>query len=943
MFWKIGCQNTSLLIWEEFYYEPMLNSVPPSIPGIESTELSSREWEGCRTSEIRCSQLENQVSDSVNLLINKMMINTRINHVGEGLVGRAAFTGNHQWILSNSYIRDAHPPEVLNEVHLQFSAGMQTVAVIPVLPHGVVQLASSLTIMENLGFVNDVKSLILQLGCVPGALLSENYGVKESQDKIRAPVSLGIPVTMDSSGIYKAVNSTPLMMDNCNQLVNSFQPSPQVSQFSLVRQVRDDPRFSPLRFQAPSLVHTLAKPNNYCNTKMIQMMKSKLPSRGLPETSTVGAEVIPSNPDAWLNQLGPSNSRCGLSSQPLIGQSDGESSLKVIEQQIFSDAGFWEHGCNTTNQENILITFQTKRNEGLISNSHIGSVSTLLLGRSKLHDGSNSEVGKIHPQMQKAEDINVAGSAIQNLGSSKPGELLLSKLAGKSVVNPGLSGQFGQGHDSTDKKQICGDLAPKKERMDNDLFQALNIQSINHNEHLPLREHFPGYIHNCLMGENGTMSPRFRDAKWGDTRTQSSSGDDLFAILGADFKSKLLNDNWNSLLVDGQETRTENLSQEISTLVNIQGADTDLYAVDGGISNSGMFSGLGMDHLLDAVVSGAQSVSVAKQISDDTVSCRTALTKISSSSIPSCSLSCGQVNESDNLQGELISLPKSLAKAGRLGSGSLGPQFTKDDTGTCSQTSIYGSQINSWVEQGHNVKRESSVSTAYSKRNDEPTKPNRKRLKPGENPRPRPKDRQMIQDRVKELREIVPNGAKCSIDALLERTIKHMLFLQSVTKHADKLKQTGESKIINKEGGLLLKDSFEGGATWAYEVGSQSMLCPIIVEDLNPPRQMLVEMLCEERGLFLEIADLIRGLGLTILKGVLEARNDKIWARFAVEANRDVTRMEIFMSLVHLLEQTMKDSASPGNALDGNNIMVKQHSFPQATSIPATGRASSLQ
>lgn len=42
-------------------------------------------------------------------------------------------------------------------------------------------------------------------------------------------------------------------------------------------------------------------------------------------------------------------------------------------------------------------------------------------------------------------------------------------------------------------------------------------------------------------------------------------------------------------------------------------------------------------------------------------------------------------------------------------------------------------------------------------------------------------------------------------------------------------------------------------------------------------------MLCEERGLFLEIADIIRGLGLTILKGVMETRNDKIWARFAVE------------------------------------------------------------
>ena len=49
-------------------------------------------------------------------------------------------------------------------------------------------------------------------------------------------------------------------------------------------------------------------------------------------------------------------------------------------------------------------------------------------------------------------------------------------------------------------------------------------------------------------------------------------------------------------------------------------------------------------------------------------------------------------------------------------------------------------------------------------------------------------------------------------------------------------------QIISKEGGLLLKDNFEGGATWAFEVGSQSMVCPIIVEDLNPPRQMLVEV-----------------------------------------------------------------------------------------------------
>lgn len=58
------------------------------------------------------------------------------------------------------------------------------------------------------------------------------------------------------------------------------------------------------------------------------------------------------------------------------------------------------------------------------------------------------------------------------------------------------------------------------------------------------------------------------------------------------------------------------------------------------------------------------------------------------------------------------------------------------------------------------MKPEGSVSTAYSKKNDETTKSNRKRLKPGENPRPRPKDHQMIQGSAKEAQEIVPEGTK---------------------------------------------------------------------------------------------------------------------------------------------------------------------------------------
>ncbi|KAK2659128.1 hypothetical protein Ddye_005661 [Dipteronia dyeriana] len=48
------------------------------------------------------------------------------------IVGPAAFTGNHKWILANNHITAAHP--------------LETVAVIPILPHGVVQLGSNVAV-----------------------------------------------------------------------------------------------------------------------------------------------------------------------------------------------------------------------------------------------------------------------------------------------------------------------------------------------------------------------------------------------------------------------------------------------------------------------------------------------------------------------------------------------------------------------------------------------------------------------------------------------------------------------------------------------------------------------------------------------------------------------------------------------------------------------------
>lgn len=69
------------------------------------------------------------------------------------------------------------------------------------------------------------------------------------------------------------------------------------------------------------------------------------------------------------------------------------------------------------------------------------------------------------------------------------------------------------------------------------------------------------------------------------------------------------------------------------------------------------------------------------------------------------------------------------------------------------------SQVGLWIGDGYSINA-GGASVCPPKRAEEPAKPIRKRARPGESTRPRPKDRQLIQDRLKELRGIIPNGAK---------------------------------------------------------------------------------------------------------------------------------------------------------------------------------------
>ncbi|OIT37016.1 transcription factor lhw [Nicotiana attenuata] len=850
-----------------------------------------------------------------------MMMDKQFNLVGEGLIGRAAVTGNHQWILSKGLSKDAHPPEVLKELSRQFSSGIQTISVIPVLPHGVVQFGSYLHILENMGFVEDVRTLISQLGCVPGVLSDEN-AAKEPAPSTARPVYPGSSVSMESCGRAKVMNSSSIIA-SCNYSANSIQAERFIGQTSLAGQIQECMQSSDSTFQASNITGRFAEyHDDHFHKKISPEVTSYMSTNSQLTNNVIKAEVIPPNPDVWTKQQAslhiPKPRFCQESSVGSLTLDSG--SIRLTEQQISGENNLAK---NNLTLPNGFRASQPRIGDVLTSNFHenivLPSTGVTELYKEvnkyqKSMPSPNIFLDAIRPPHKIISCTESTGNGRQ-IGSSE-----LKASSSYDVVNDVINNH------SLDGQGTQFLLDGSKRMVENDLFQALGIMSTQDE-----RPSSSEYIQDVYgeKHEHGVQNPLFDNAKYEDVCVQSQSGDDLFDVLGADFKNRLLNGSWSDEQSKGPDSNTKDCINNCSTSKISQDASS---TVNQGNSDSGMFSMTGFDRILETMVSNRTT----KQSLEDNLSCRTTLTNLSSSSSPNASCFYGRVGFSSQIQGELYGPPKTLPKSGATSSDSFKYECSKENTGMHSQScSIYGSQTSSWVESGHGTKPSSSVSTGYSKKPDEMSKTSRKRLKPGENPRPRPKDRQMIQDRVKELREIVPNGAKCSIDALLERTIKHMLFLQSVTKHADKLKQTGESKIISKEGGLLLKDNLEGGATWAYEVGSQSMVCPIVVEDLNQPRQMLVEMLCEERGLFLEIADIIRGLGLTILKGVMETRNDKIWARFAVEAYRDVTRMDIFISLVRLLEHTAKGEAAPANANDNNTAVV--NSFHQAASIPATG------
>ncbi|XP_042481807.1 transcription factor LHW-like [Macadamia integrifolia] len=816
-------------------------------------------WRVHRRNSLLLTLEDAYYGEQLGLVIDKML--PQVHVLGERIVGQAAFTGKHQWFFLDAYFGERSPTGYVagqdnfqvqdnSEFHCQFSSGIKTIAVISVAPQGVIQFGSTEKIPERSEFVDHTRSLFRQIERDDGLVLSGNV-LRDLNGEVYDPCGSFSSVVLSGNSYSNYGNIDSFNDESCKNLIGK-------SHSSLITH------------QSSSFT------SEWHHGSMSTLIGNQFHLKSQHNTSGADAQVILSKPSLQLPQvLSESYSSCTdntVGRQQTMSSLSGEgSTMTSFERQLLCGSGMCftptvsSATLNTPlSSKNVFVDFQGEstfpslcsmgRSYDMVSDKKLVEANkTSVYGSQELED-IQSPTHLTHPTEDGLPKVPSSFPAFTGVRSFNTREAVSEPKPVKNLSQSNVP-PLGQGN--------SGLAAPT---LNDNLLQS---------------EAVPGGV------LNQAVTPATNNINFcGDWKANSSNAslqlpaeNELFDGLGLDFGSFQSQECWGDVILplgtSGCPTLSTGISESISEAV----------------PQKGFFSESGLEDLLNDVVCNFNSVT--KPNSEDS---RTTMSRTGSPS--------GYWNQ--------IQLAGLSCLGGNMDA--MLPEYNNNMVGIQKEI-VAKSQVRSWIDDSYSINTESDVAS-QPKRTEEPTKVTKKRARPGETARPRPKDRQQIQDRVKELREIVPNGAKCSIDALLDRTIKHMLFLQSVTKYADQLKQADEPKMIGDESCVILKDNLNGGgsgATWAFEVGGQTLVCPIIVEELRPPGQMLVEMLCEERGFFLEIADIIRGFGLTILKGLMESRENKLWARFIVEANKEITRMDIFLSLVHLLQQTVSSGVGSGN------------------------------
>ncbi|KAI4315565.1 hypothetical protein L6164_028361 [Bauhinia variegata] len=761
----------------------------------------------------------------------------QVHLLGQGIVGQAAFTGKHRWMVSNAksqrwnFTRDQDQDLSQDDSQLRqlFFSEIKTIVVVSVKPWGVVQFGSNHKISERLEFLEQIQRVFSGIEDVDALDPSENA-------------------------------ASPLDCENydLNELLSSFTCSENSCEWNLNSLYGDG-----------------------SGELMANVYSSKNPEEGdapihgdiscfSDQLTAVSALSYRTGTDVFLKSNSSMDSL--IATGPCFGTCSGE--VSSLEPQLVPQTRTQDVADMCSLEANTFVSSKLT-----VENFHEDSAPTSLYSKNGLlgqrgtfqHKLGNSLDNQHSPQSTIVTEDNFAHGISNNL---KP--VGTSENLSKFRSMDDLCRWFAPSPEDS----ICGTVTS----FDSQTMEfyptysslvGIDILSGNPVEGPAVHNSISATVNSVLEGQETFATMYISDNGLSDIMKLDLNCDQAAEWPG------------NTLTPVADAATGSGLSECISELKNI-GTLTR--------TQKGLFSELGIEDLLN----GTENSNFEDNKSQKT-DC--------SSSGLACSWARARAN--------LMQPVSNIGKTNHL---------------VHKQEIFPKSQVGLWIDDNHSVNNGKAVLPSRPQKPEEPTRMTRKSLK-------RPKDRQQIQDRIKELRGIIPHGGKCSIDSLLDRTIKYMLFLQSITKYADKLQENNnEPKLIEQGNGVVLKDKIVGdsktddGFTWAFEVGGQTLVCPIVVEDMSPAGQMLIEMRCEEQGLFLEIADIIRGFGLNILKGKMEIRESRIWARFIVEAKRHVTRLDVFWSLIQLVQ--VQQTTICG--MDSDSAGIPSLEMPVAMSMAET-------
>ncbi|CAI5478470.1 unnamed protein product [Closterium sp. Yama58-4] len=968
VFWKLKRRNRMVLTWEDGYCSM---DTPGAIQKDQSADISSID------------------GNVLGMAVAKMSYH--IYSFGEGVVGRVAFSGKHQWIfaprsqgVAGMDSRQGFPsmkgyggctgvdkyPSGWDD---QFAAGVKTIAVIAV-PEGVLQLGSSRSMPEDLKFVSHIRSLFAALQTVPGAFLSDLFTENAMKAKsfptpdATALAAAGFPPDIAASlGNLNPQSSFPGVSFPEALNRRSVQPNPQNLQMPAPAPAAAPAAAPPAAPPAPSRPFTGNPLAVSSPSDLFSILGIPSDCRADDQSASRFLGSAPLKPPADLKQeaAAPLTDYASTAKRVKVAPERSTTRASVAINQIqlnFFDSDLPLGGPAPPSHSNTSLP--SRLSSPTEASAHVLGPSGELLGRAEAEAGAGAAKRKAVVDLEKElrifhdQFLNDPAPSLANLPSANLPSANLPSASSAAQKPMAASAAAASGVGSASERAsarrslgVAGGFAG----LDEQFLAGMTASGMTASGLTGGNMTASGMAGN----RNGNAAARASQFNTGGDALGSSSAfggaDELAQALGLHFTGQLPVDladladlanladiGANQVSANGQMGSA--MSRGVFDQAGAVGAASR--GADGGGSRGGfsMASGppqpqklphrsgvgpaagstVGFDELSASLSrAGAVNGGVGAGMGGAGAGMGNSLAEMermatlealmrTSGLLPRLSLAELQQSQAlgthNSVAGAAAAEAANAGMASGVKLGSL-PGLQSRASVAGKPAGDGGRGARSVEPSGKGVLKPESVFKALpdwsanagvqelgvpdlcggAAAGKEEKKGTKKRGRE-EKPKQRPRDRQLIQDRVKDLRGIVPNSERLSIDGLLERTIQHLVFLREFSAlRAD----------IDKGQAMLAEKSFD-------ECMSD---CPVSVQQLSPT---LVQIKVEWIGstVPIDLADGLRQIGLVVRKSSVKSSGGRVKAHIIAECKQHVERMDIMWHVLQHLKDKLPEMAN---------------------------------